>query len=251
MTTTSQQLDDAAIASLSLFLIQSSVILFGAALVLSHCLSGYPKNALGHRSHGVVGYDAVLGCIPPHFRYLFHLSYSVAGTGLFLWKILPKGAIAEAGGLEVCILPPIMCYVVFYLSVIVQRSKDVSKPGPPRTQPITRHPSWGDGNNNNKVHTLPEDARKQWRCVVAKESHNVSEAINSSNNHKGNLKMTGDPCGRQIWTTTTTTNSADSKQKQKHGPDSMIIDEQLVLKLAAGGDEADGYGFNPSKNPNR
>jgi len=221
-------------ASLPLFMIGSSLILWLSALGLSHLFHGYPKTALGHRSHGVLGYDAVLGCFPPHFGYLFHLAYSLLFSRTFLY-LIPEETIHEVG-IELIMLSPIMFYTVFYLTVISQRAKDVSKPGGARKNPIARYPLWD--NNNITIKDIQEN-KLQWTCAVAEVSHDLTE----SNFKSKALKMSGEPYGRQMWTTD------DNPQVKQH--QGKMVDEKLVLELAAGGQEADGYGFNPSKNPNR
>lgn len=94
----------------------------------------------------------------------------------------------------------------------------VSVPGGPRAHKIQIVPVWPD---------------KEWkvdspyRYAVAEESHEITHRSSSE-------KLTGEPFGRDIWTTAPLT-------KKK-------VDENLVQQLAAGGREYTG--FNPSINPN-
>ena len=128
--TMTSQIPPSIMSTVPSFLLSSSFILFVSTAIVAHAMAGFPKSSLGNRSHGVVGYDAILGCFPSHFQVLFHCSYSLFVTGLFLrlLLLLSEGSIDDIG-LEICILPPIMFYMVFYLSVVVERSKTVSKPG--------------------------------------------------------------------------------------------------------------------------
>lgn len=107
----------------------------------------------------------------------------------------------------------------------------VSHPGGPREHKIQRVPKW-----ENTFHDPPSIISKKWRAVVAKESHDVTQA-----RYKGTkAQLTGEPSGRQMWT-----NAAKKEGKVGGG---HKVDEKLVMELALGGRKP---GFNPSTNPNR
>ena len=59
-----------------------------------------------------------------------------------------------------------------------------SHPGGPRAHRIMREPAWAD-----KMWELP----CEWRCAVAEESHQLTEAALPGE------RLTGEPAGRQTW----------------------------------------------------
>ncbi|EJK52279.1 hypothetical protein THAOC_28460 [Thalassiosira oceanica] len=81
--------------------------------------------------------------------------------------------------------------VCSFFKIYVPRG--VSHPGGPRPHKIARMPKWTGG----KDHYLPEDALKaNWRCAVAHDAHRATLT-----NPIGPAKLSGEPFGRQIWTT--------------------------------------------------
>jgi len=72
--------------------------------------------------------------------------------------------------------------------------RGVSHPGGARPHKIARLPKWTEG----KEHFLPTELLR-FRCAVAHDSHRDSESKVSMTSDKP--KLTGEPFGRQIWTT--------------------------------------------------
>jgi hypothetical protein len=107
---------------------------------------------------------------------------------------------------------------------------NVSHPGGARAHKIQRVPQFPD------IGTQLDMADSNvWRCVVAEESHEDTE-------HKfsgiASAVLTGESCGRQIWTTQVTKRAKGKK-----------VNEKLVQELATGGRVP--RTFNPGQNPNR
>ena len=85
----------------------------------------------------------------------------------------------------------------------------VSNPGGPRPRKIVRMPKWEEG----KIHVLPKTLlsgdnsdvnSRQWRCAVAHDAHRDTDAKfgRTISQHLNQLSaLTGEPFGRQIWTT--------------------------------------------------
>jgi len=72
--------------------------------------------------------------------------------------------------------------------------RGVSHPGGARPHKIARMPKWTGG----KDHYLPEDAIKaNWRCAVAHDAHRAT----LTNPADPTAQLSGEPFGRQIWTT--------------------------------------------------
>ena len=204
----------------------SYVGLLIATLGLGHQVSKTPLRQLGRRpvgrelwgwlTHfssdgvGIWGYDSSLGCWSPPIRLILHAS--LAG---FLYSYF--GAIALVGYAVFC----------FYNAHMVP---NVSHPGGARDHKIQRVPQFPD-----VVTQLDVADANVWRCVVAQESHEDTE-------HKfaeiAGALLTGEPCGRQIWTTQTVTRARRKK-----------VDEKVVQELATGG--RNPRAFNPGQNPNR
>ena len=209
-------------------LTSSFVGLFVATLFLGHQVSRTPIKQLGQRPMGrelwgwllhftfdgvgIWGYDNSLGCWSPPIRLLLHGSFAGILYSLF-------------GGVPAVVVYPSFC--VYYHHMV----PNVSHPGGVRAHKIQRVPQFPDA-----VTTLDDQDVKLWRSVVAQESHKVSEL-----KFEGAAQLlTGEPVGRQTWTTTT---------QQQETTQGKRVDEKLVQELAAGGRSPGS--FNPAKNPNR
>jgi len=189
------------------------------------------------------GYDVVLGAFAPPVRVAFSLAalgflislvHSISRT---LWGdvyLLQSALLVICGGL--------------YLSTKLS-PKGVSDPGGPRSHKIQRKPKW------KNTTTMLDEEDSSWRCAVALDSHNVTHARFSEANSRDTVaaRLTGEPLGRDVWTTATRTNAIPStpsfnvasllSPKKK----SVKVDERLVEEMASGGRAP---GFNPSQNPN-
>ena len=86
--------------------------------------------------------------------------------------------------------------------------KGVSHPGGPRPHKIVRVPKWTEG----KLHVMPKDLLTNqkdgsWRCAVAHDAHRDTIAkfnqtkVNGDSSDTAKASLTGEPFGRQIWTT--------------------------------------------------
>ena len=182
---------------------------------------------------GVWGYDPVLGAFAPPLRARIHLVMAmILWLALFIYwplsSFIQDQCISSLNaplsffqsGVAAFSIYSVAYFVVQYLF------PGVSHPGGPREHKIQRVPNWNDSTTS-----VPSFASK-WRCVVAEESHQISEARFAGTS----AALTGESSGRQMWTNV----SKDKATKN--------VDEKLVEEYAAGGRE---HGFNPSKNPNR
>lgn len=192
---------------------------------------------LQHYTHGggVWGYDPVQGAFAPPLRLRFHLVavLTLWWTVLKFWpaNLVPDQCLPSMGGVSLNVLQSGVFSLATYsfLQYVVHHLMPaVSDPGGPREHKIQRIPKWED-----KATTLESFATK-WRCVVADESHEVSEKKFQGTS----AKITGEPSGRQMWT-----------NMPKSAKDSTKIDDKLVKEMAAGGRSNPGS-FNPSSNPN-
>lgn len=223
------------LSSSALFLVGSSMILFVVVLIVAgHNMSGFPTSSIGLRRHGVIGYDAILGCFPPHFQLMFHTSYLLLLEGLFLLT-LEKFVIRDSleGGSEdgihnSLVLPPLLFYIVFYFTFIVERSQTVSKPGPPRRNKLKSTPQF----DRNKDHSWVASNDTNWMCVVGPASHELTKGQHG--------ELTGEAAGRQIWAALPT--SCDK-------PSLSAKEEEWVQQMASGGRGKYGV-FCPFRNPN-
>ncbi|GAX17250.1 cycloartenol synthase [Fistulifera solaris] len=218
-----------------------------AALIQASISQGLPLEQLGVRSRGrgllswfyhycvdgvgVAGYDPILGAFSPPLRVLFHISFV-----LMLWAVVIStydslqrefGIRWEFPGMKSEISLSLfllsLSIYLFFLFLTQYFLPAVSDPGGPRPHRIQRQPQW-----ENRPIPLPE-SMKQWRCVIAEESHAITEEA------FGESLLTGEPFGRDMWT------QEPYKSKLK------AVDEKLVHELASGG-RSDS--FNPSVNPN-
>ena len=224
----------------------------GTALVLliltisfGHCTAGKPLDQLGQRPTGtglwsylynqvndgvgIWGYDSSLGAWSPLIRVSVHFSCFFGLWALSLLVFLRDTEdCASSSTVTTCGFLVAAAYLTFFY-IYFHAMPNVSHPGGPRPHKIQRTPTW------NNV-TTPAVA-KTWRCAVAQDSHQVTEAIFEGT--AGGL--TGEPAGRQIWC-----RAEDSTTNNKHPR--KRVDETLVQEMASGGRPE---GFNPSINPNR
>ena len=155
---------------------------------------------------GVVGYDPIQGAFSPHLRLQMHLSALFVFWSLLTLLILsplPKEVIENDYCDTILHMPSTvwtigLCSSALYWTffrVLHHVLPGVSVPGGPRRHKIRRTPVWDD-----KAWERPS-ALEQWRCVTAQEAHDVSTA-DFVGTH---AVLTGEPAGRDLWTTTTTT----------------------------------------------
>ena len=217
-------------------------------LVVGNGLSGKPVSQLGQRPRGtgllswfwnsistgvgIYGYDSSLGCWSPAVRVMIHLCIMGMISGF---------AMALLNGEDdlVVIISGVCAFYLGSLYWIHNVLPNVSHPGGPRQHKIQRIPKFPDS-----VSTAPSDG---WRCAVAQDSHEVTTSLIPQG------KMTGEPFGRQIWTTSAAASKSTSPPEKQggffgFGGTQKTVDEKLVQQLAAGGRSE---GFNPSQNPNR
>jgi len=232
-------------SSFSASLIGSSLFVFSLTLIFGgFVFCGYPKSYIGLRHHGVIGYDAILGTFPSHFHMLFHLSYVLMLQGLVLfmmrWLVLPAELSAsDEATAHLLLIPVLLFYIVFYLTILLQRSQTVSDPGKPRKHKLQSLPNWEHGNTHSWLSTT--NPTTNWSCVVGPASHTVTQA------HHPPYSLTGESAGRQIWTT----HNEDSKILTTPPLPALLSEEeeQWVQRVAAGGRDTFGI-FCPSQNPN-
>lgn len=196
------------------------------------------------RGVGVQGYDPIQGTLSPPLRLRVHAAFCCATWALVLmllrglsdfppFRLLPEGDWASIGlaGAVALFSYLLLCFRWHYLL------PGVSHPGGPRPHKIQRQPQW-----ENKATSLPSSVVSKWRCVVAQDSHEVTENAfrNDVNEANSSYNLTGEHAGRQIWTT--------AANKQGNGKDIPKADEALIQGLACGGRPYQG--FNPAVNPN-
>lgn len=183
---------------------------------------------------GVWGYDPILGAFAPPLRARFHV---VAALTFWygLLRAWPEALIPDqcdpSTGIKLSFFQSgavALSMYAFAYFVVHYLFPGVSHPGGPRPHKIQRVPKWEDSVS------FPPSVAEKWRCVVAQESHEISDTKFADTS----AVITGEPSGRQIWTNSKT---IDNKS-------SIKVDEKLVAEMAGGGRAS---GFNPSKNPNR
>lgn len=147
--------------------------------------------------------------------------------------------------------------------------RGVSHPGEPRPHKIVRVPQW----TKHKHHFLSKDLllgdegdvnNSKWRCAVAHDAHR--DTLAKFKNGASKPVLSGEPFGRQTWTTlelqassgqcateddledtlrkefaTTKPQNGTTKEKE--------VTEELIQTLASGG-RSPPLAFDPSKNPN-
>ena len=215
---------------------------------------------LFHGPVGISGYDCIQGALSPPLRWQCHVtsilflwaamailvlssssSSSSNNNACIMWNDLPMEVWKSGIGALTLYLG--VCWVFHYVM------DGVSMPGGARAHKMQRQPCWED-----QVTTLPT-TQKQWKCMVAEESHDYTE-------EKYAKTLSGEAAGRQIWSTTTTTIDDDDDDNKTHPLVSHLLrqvhgggknktkneEEDLIQTMAMGGRSY--FGFNPSKNPN-
>lgn len=176
---------------------------------------------------GVLGYDPILGALSPPLRVRIHIAAAVACWAALL-SIWPTRYIPDAcfwANMSLAFWESGFVAIMTYLYVFyaINQLPGVSDPGGPRAHKIQRKPQWED-----KELPLPKAADK-WRFAVGAAGHEITEQRQAGTS----AALTGEPAGRDIWTT------VDGGKKPR-------VDERLVAELASGGRS----GFNPALNPN-
>ena len=203
---------------------------------------------------GVFGYDPIQGALSPPLRVLCHISSIFILWGLSMIIQIPislddvsdtrqddgdlDGVVTTCSSLLLNLpmivwFRGILAFSVYLLSfyVFFYVMDGVSVPAGPRPHKIQRIPQW-----ENKTWELT-NATDEWRCVTASEAHAVTEAEFFVAGTTSAAALTGEPSGRDVWTTVA---ASSSKQRK--------VDEAVVQEMASGGRPA---GFNPHVNPNR
>jgi len=112
----------------------------------------------------------------------------------------------------------------------------VSHPGGPRPHKILRVPKWTQG----KEHFLPKELllgdeddlnKSKWRCAVAHDAHRDTDA---KFDNAGWSTMTGEPFGRQIWTTLESQPSGFGKGGNEEDLETTLKKELLATKSQNG-----------------
>jgi hypothetical protein len=206
---------------------------------------------------GVMGYDPILGTMSPVLRLLCHCSailmaWGISSSIVLLLCSMVSSTVSRHGGLckggtDVVPIHALdlvgMCgfaVVAMYLAlwyVLHHVLPGVSDPGGPRPAKIQRVPAWHDKTwttTMDDTTTIAAAAPNHWRFVTGLAGHEVTEAEFAGTSGA----LTGEPAGRDIWTTTWT----------KTKPNANLDDNKLILEMACGGRPA---GFNPHVNPNR
>jgi hypothetical protein len=202
---------------------------------------------------GVIGYDPVQGALSPILRFLCHCSIFLIVWGMcyrfycshFLYNDANGSSTMYyddnyyiVGGIVLCLYTAIMHYIHHIVP-------GVSIPSGPRPHKIQRIPQW-----DNRNITLPSTNTN--RYSTAQESHLITEQLFAGTCGT----MTGEPMGRDIWTTNSTTATSGvttctpGKSNNKNNKQqSSTINDEMVQLLASGGRSYNG--FNPHINPNR
>ena len=194
-------------------------------------VSASPIGQLGQRPHGtdlwswlyhylidnvgVGGYDTSLGALAPSLRLRMHIT-----SIIFLWAIGYAALRLSLASAQITTpaAPADDCLCFLGLSLQAWRcglaatwfyglamyllqdvAPGVSVPGGPRPHKLQRTPQWKDHSTR-----LDEKTRNKWRCAVAQDAHDVTHqsfCSSSSSSDSPSLLLTGEPFGRQIWTT--------------------------------------------------
>ena len=231
---------------------------------------------------GVWGYDPIQGAFSPLLRFFCHCSIILMlwGCGCWTHYILYTTTNVTAAeisnfhnntgilliGVVVLMVYLIYCYTLFHVL------PGVSVPSGPRPHKIQRIPQWynqyWDINTCNKnqstndmeppTSSAPSSSSPIHRYVHGQESHSISEQIHNSNQENNDsdctgittsnplFHLTGEPAGRDMWTTTSTQNK--TQETIKHNT-AVCVSDDMIQALASGGRPYTG--FNPSINPNR
>jgi hypothetical protein len=147
---------------------------------------------------------------------------------------------------------------LLYFYILFHVRPGVSIPSGPRQHKIQRVPQWYNHywnttgsrivqdtvnqHDKNMIGNSEKQVLSQHRYVTGQESHTISEQLYSGCTSSG---MTGEPAGRDMWTTTTTTVATKGMTQTT----ASTVNDELVISLASGG--RNYIGFNPHINPNR
>jgi len=247
--------------------------LFFLSLTTAHVLTPFPISKLGKRplgkglwtylysqlfsssTAGIWGYDSSLGCFNPIWRLSFHISTIMIIYACALTVLVSSADDQMKLKLGLGLLTVGIYTAIFF--IVDKVALGVSHPGGPREHKIRRMPKWNDEQTSIDNLLLSKNGDAKWRCAVAHDSHRVTLAsfglgngianTNGSGAGEDGMKsgmntvgvgLSGEPFGRQMWT------------KDAKGVCKNVSEEQLALirEMAAAG--RDGFGFNPSKNPN-
>lgn len=184
---------------------------------------------------GVRGYDPILGSLSPPLRLCVHIT----GCGV-LWSLV-LSIWPEMGGW----LPSGMVVLAVYTGYFYYKNHcqpGVSHPGGPRAHRIQRQPLWTKKDNDKSGTSLPWEAAAKWKFFTGRTSHAITEARWAGTS----AALTGEPAGRDLWSSTDPNPTSASPKKLKV----RGVDERVVHELASGG-RLDGSRFDPSQNPNR
>ena len=178
---------------------------------------------------GVLGYDPIQGAMAPPLRLLIHLSAicMVWSVTSLLIPTSSGSSLSNSASVAVLLYSLIM-YIIHY------QLPAVSQPGGPRPHKIQRQPAW----KKDAKYALPPSVLQRFAYQQATDSHATTEARFAGTA----AYLSGEPTGRDIWTTSTTASSSGSSKKQQR------VDTNLVRELAAGGRPA--FTFDPQTNPN-
>lgn len=165
---------------------------------------------------GVWGHDPILGAVSPPLRVACHAALVLLLCAVATLFTSPSNDLSLFVSIAIAVAYGIFSLVVHHVM------PGVSVPGGPRPHKIQRVPAWPDQQWSIPKHSL-------FRYATAQESHDISHAVYADH------RLTGEPFGRDIWTTAAPTPTRK-------------VDEQLVQQLASGG--RDDPGFNPHENPN-
>jgi len=198
-------------------------------------------------STGVWGYDSSLGSFAPMWRVSFHISGCMMMYALAL-------IIRPVDNLKLLLSVVGLYMGTFWM--IDTFLPGVSHPGGPRESKIRRMPQWKnvtttiDERTLNHTTGMGQGGSGKWRCAVAEDAHRVTlQRFNlDPASHGGNgvktsqIGMSGEPSGRQIWTTLSNENEAKV-------PVELTEAQIKLIQDMARADRPSG-GFNPSVNPN-
>jgi hypothetical protein len=184
---------------------------------------------------GVLGYDPIQGALSPILRFLCHCSAILILWGCICWSTLfsfDSAALVDLSSVLLVGIVVVGMYSLFFYYKF-HLGPGVSVPGGPRPHKIQRHPQW-ENKNWDIVVSSSQSTVPQY--VTAQESHFVSESIFAGTC----AAISGEPFGRDMWTTKTNNDSPTKATK---------MDEEMIRSMASGGRPYSG--FNPHLNPNR
>jgi hypothetical protein len=266
--------------TIAMRLMKYGLLLLFTVLLQASIFQGVPLSQLGHRpikgrglfeyiyygtvmnNIGVWGYDPIQGAFSPLLRFLCHCSLILVlwGGSLYIHTTTITTTTTTTlksnfyhddsvliVGVMVIIAYLMYCYIVFYIR------PGVSVPPGPRPHKIQRIPQWYDQywyHNTNPIQNRNQNSTNDHtkpvlhRYVNGQESHYISEQIHNDGLEKNHptYRLTGEPAGRDMWTTETTTTTPNTNP-------TVDVSNDIIQTLASGGRSYTG--FNPHINPNR